>query len=115
VIGAGKSAWQTVETCLAQVGGRLGSGVRDYAAAGVSSLFFRLMFGEAMAYQGIEIDNLARIAGPSLLDLLSLGGDGSATDSITTVHRFLPDLSPAPSLRLLEHGVSFGSTARSAS
>lgn len=109
VIGAGNSAWQTVETCLAQVGGRLGYGVGDYAAAGIASLFFRLMFGEAMAYQGIEIDNLARIAAPSLLDHLA------GVPSTQRIHRLRPLLTPASSLQLLNHGVTFVSPARSAS
>ena len=82
--------------------------IRDYAAAGTASLFFRLMFGEAMAFQGIEIDNLARIAGPSLLSLLN-------GEQAKNIHRLLPELTPAPSLKLLDHGVTFASTSRSAS
>jgi LacI family transcriptional regulator len=101
VIGSGNSAWQTVETCLAQVGHRLGFGKSDYAAAGIASLFFRLMFGEALAFQGIEIDNLARLAGPGLLNAILKGEDHQP------IHRFLPELSPAQSLNLLEHGVTF--------
>jgi LacI family transcriptional regulator len=105
VIGSGNSAWQTVETCLAQVGGRLGFGVRDYGAAGVSSLFFRLMFGQALAFQGIELDNLARLAGPSLLNSILHG------TSHRKIHRLLPQLTPASSLNLLEHGVTFAEMA----
>lgn len=103
VIGAGNAAWQSLETCLAQHGQRLGFGPHDYAAAGVSSLFFRLMFGEALAFQGIEIDNLARLAGPGLLKAILRGEDHQP------VHRFLPELSAAPSLQLLDHGVAFQS------
>lgn len=109
VIGAGNAAWQTVETCLAQVGGRLGYGVGDFAAAGVASLFFRLMFGDAVAFQGIEIDNLARIAGPSLLDSILRSAPHQP------IQRLLPQLTPASSLKLLNHGVTFASPARSAS
>lgn len=103
VIGAGNAAWQALETCLAQHGRRLGFAQEDFAAAGISSLFFRLMFGEAVAFQGIEIDNLARLAGPGLLRAILKGEDHQP------VHRFLPELSPAPSLNLLQHGVTFSS------
>lgn len=99
VIGAGNAAWQTLETCLAQNGRRLGFGPDDFAAAGIASLFFRLMFGEAVAYQGIEIDNLAKLAGPGLLRAILKGEDHQP------IHRFLPQLTPAPSLDLLKHGV----------
>ncbi|MBN9503320.1 MAG: hypothetical protein BGO01_14930 [Armatimonadetes bacterium 55-13] len=102
VIGAGNSAWQTLETCLAQIGRRLGYGASDYAAAGITSLFFTLMFGEAVAFQGIEIDNLARLASPGLLNAILRG------EHTQPVHRFLPSLTPAPTLDLLRHGVKFG-------
>jgi LacI family transcriptional regulator len=101
VIGAGNAAWQSLETCLAQYGKRLGQGPDDFAAAGIASLFFRLMFGEAVAFQGIEIDNLARLAGPGLLNAILKGEDHQP------IHRFLPELSLAPSLNLLRHGVTF--------
>lgn len=101
VIGAGNAAWQSLETCLAQSGKRLGLAPNDIAAAGIASLFFRLMFGEALAFQGIEIDNLARLAGPGLLNAILKGEDHQP------VHRFLPELTPAPSLNLLRHGVAF--------
>jgi len=102
VIGSGNSAWQTLETCLAQVGHRLGYARGDYGAAGIASLFFTLMFGEALAFQGIEIDNLARLASPGLLNAIL---EGQETQPI---QRFLPELTPAPTLNLLQHGVSFG-------
>lgn len=101
IIGAGNGAWQSLETCLAHSGHRLGFNEGDYAAAGITSLFFRLMFGEALAYQEIEIDHLARMAGPGILNAI-LKGERHAP-----VQRFLPKLSPVPSLHLLEHGVSF--------
>ena len=102
IIGAGNGAWQSLETCLAQIGRRLGFGVNDYAAAGISSLFFRLMFGEALAYQEIEIDNLARLAGPGILNSLLRGQPANP------IQRLLPELRPAPSLNLLKHGVRIG-------
>ena len=71
-------------------------------AVGITSLFFTLMFGEALAYQGIEIDNLARLATPGLLNAV-LRGEPSPP-----IQRFLPELTPAPTLDLLRNGVTFG-------
>ena len=101
VIGAGNAAWQALETCLAQVGCRLGYEAGDSGAAGIASLFFTLMFGNALAYQGIEIDNLARLAVPGLLNAILRG------EEVRPVQRHLPKLSPAPTLDLLKNGVSF--------
>ncbi|MBS1726003.1 MAG: LacI family DNA-binding transcriptional regulator [Armatimonadetes bacterium] len=92
VIGSGNFAWHALEGCLARIGKTLGE---DYAAAGITSCFFTLMFGEAMAYQGIEVDNLARFGSPELLDFLISG-----KESEQTIIRFRPELSPAPTLRL---------------
>ncbi|AIE84821.1 LacI family DNA-binding transcriptional regulator [Fimbriimonas ginsengisoli] len=105
VVGAGNSAWQALETCIAQVHRKLGFETGDDAAAGVTSLFFTLMFGNALVYQGIEIDSLARLALPELLTAIERG------EPAESVHRFLPALSPAPSLDLLQHGVSFSGDA----
>ena len=105
VIGSGNMAWHALETGLAQSGQRLGFGVKDVAAAGVASHSFTLMFGEAWAYRGIEIDNLARMASPDLLNALLTG------EETQTVFRFRPTLMPAPTLRLLEHGVTFVNTS----
>jgi LacI family transcriptional regulator len=101
VIGSGNFAWHALETSLAQIGRTLGNGSGNFAAAGVASYSFTLMFGQAEAYQGIEIDNLARVASPRLLDAV-LGSDEAAR-----VNRFRPQLTPAPSLDLLRHGVTF--------
>jgi LacI family transcriptional regulator len=101
VIGAGNAAWQALETCLAQVGQRLGFAEGDSSAAGVASLSFTLMFGEALAYQGIEIDNLARLVLPRLLKSISDG------EEMQPVQRLLPALTPAPTLDLLKNGVTF--------
>ena len=91
VVGSGNYAWHALEACLARRGGSLG---RGYDAAGIASYSFTLVFGEAMAYQGIEIDNLALEASPGLLDsVLEDGGD----DRIV---RFRPTLTPAPTVGL---------------
>lgn len=101
VVGAGNSAWHALEAALAQDGKRLGYGPGDDGASGVTSLFFTLMFGEAMVYQGIEVDNLAAMASPELFDHLIEG------DHKPQVIRFLPTLTPAPTLDLIHHGVAF--------
>jgi LacI family transcriptional regulator len=106
VIGAGNAAWQALETGLAQVGRRLGYCATDDAAAGITSLFFTLMFGEAMVYQGIEVDNLALMASPDLLDALVRG------EAERSILRFLPPLTPAPTLDLMRNGVSFAGEPR---
>ena len=114
VIGSGNNAWHALETRLAGAGQVLGFGPDDVAAAGVASHSFTLIFGEAWAYSGIGIDDLARAASPALLDstlagsILS-GSILSRAPADSTV-RFRPDLLPAPTLRLLEHGVAFSSS-----
>jgi LacI family transcriptional regulator len=105
VIGSGNHAWQALESSLARHGRCLGFAPDNFAAAGISSFSFTLMFGEAMAYQGIEIDNLARCASPSMLNsiLTETGG--------TPIVRFQPQMIPAPTLGLLNHGVAFVNSA----
>lgn len=94
VIGSGNAAWQALEVSLASRGRRLGSGQGDFAAAGVSSLEFKLLYGEAHAFQGIEIDRLAESAGAELLRQIL------ASQVHEPIRRFLPCLTPANSLRL---------------
>ncbi len=101
VIGAGNAAWLALETCLAQTGQSLDVLPGEPAAAGIASESFALMFGRAVAYQGIELDNLARYGSPHLIDSL-LNQNGRAP-----IIRFLPQLTDAPSLNLLAHGVTF--------
>lgn len=91
VVGAGNYAWHALEGCLARRGRVLGQG---HDAAGIASYYFTLTFGQAMAYQGIEIDNLALQTSPSLLDAI-LGGETGER-----IVRFLPQLTPAPSVGL---------------
>lgn len=91
VIGAGNTAWHALEACLARRGLVLGQGVD---AVGIASYSFTLIFGEALAYQDIEIDKLALQVSPRLLD--SLIGE-EADDPIV---RFRPALTPAPSVGL---------------
>ena len=100
VIGSGNTAWHALETGLATSGRVLGFGPGQVGAAGVASHSFTLMFGEAWAYSGIEIDALARHAAPGLLGTVLAGANADP------VGRFRPELRPAPSLRLLEHGVA---------
>ena len=94
VIGAGNDAWHALEACLARRGHALSLAPGGPAAAGVASFGLTLTFGEALAYQDIEIDNLALRASPGLLDAV-LGGESAGN-----VVRFLPSLSPAPTLGL---------------
>jgi len=101
VIGAGNAAWLALETCLAQTGRSLDVLPGEPAAAGIASESFTLMFGRAVAYQGIELDNLARFGSPHLIDSLL---DQNGREPII---RFLPQLTEAPSLNLLNHGVTF--------
>ncbi len=101
VVGAGNHAWHALEACLARIGRSLGFGPENFAAAGIASYYFTLMFGQANAYQGIEIDHLARFASPGLLDAI-LGGEQTSH-----IHRFRPQMSLAPTLGLLSHGVAF--------
>ena len=101
VIGAGNAAWLALETRLAQVGRSLDVLPGEPAAVGIASESFTLMFGRAVAYQGIELDNLARFGSPHLIDSL-LNQNGR-----DPIIRFLPQLTEAPTLRLLDHGVTF--------
>ena len=101
VIGSGNSAWHALETCLAHVGRSLGFEGSEYAAAGIASTPFTLMFGQAKIYEGIEIDSLAKVAFPGLLDAVLRG------DEAEQVIRFRPSLTLAPTLDLLRHGVQF--------
>lgn len=100
VIGSGNSAWHALEAGLAQSGRALGLGSGEVAAAGVASHSLTLMFGEAWAFGDIEIDHLARMASPDLLDDVLAGRESRP------VVRFSPELAPVSTLRLLEHGVA---------
>ncbi|HEY3781238.1 MAG TPA: LacI family DNA-binding transcriptional regulator [Fimbriimonadaceae bacterium] len=101
VIGSGNAAWHALETGLAHVGCNLGLEDSAYAAAGIASVPFTLMFGNARVYQGIEIDSLARIALPDLLEAVV------GESHMDRVLRFRPALTKAPTLDLLKHGVQF--------
>jgi LacI family transcriptional regulator len=94
VVGSGNYAWHALEACLARRGEVLTLGRDGLAAAGVASYYFTLTFGEALAYQGIEIDNLAYQTSPGLLDAVLYGKESER------IVRFLPELSPAPTLEL---------------
>ncbi|MCW5942365.1 MAG: LacI family DNA-binding transcriptional regulator [Fimbriimonadaceae bacterium] len=98
VIGAGNYAWRALETSLARRSIFLGT-VGGAAAAGTASFFFSLVFGKAMAFQGIEMDGLARSGCPPLLDAIVHGGDTAR------VVRYRPELTPAVTLDLLNQGL----------
>lgn len=91
VIGAGNYAWHALEACLARRGLALGQGSD---AAGLASYGFTLAFGQAFAYQDIEIDKLALEVSPAMLDAM-LGDEAGER-----VVRFRPALMAAPSVGL---------------
>ena len=91
-IGAGNKAWQALEVCLAETGRKLSDEPDSYSAAGITSSPFTLMFGDALAYQSIEIDNLARFVTPALIHALERTGEGEQ------IHRFRPELTQAKTL-----------------
>jgi len=92
LIGAGNKAWQALEACLAERGRKLSDLPGSYSAAGITSSPFSLMFGDALAYQSIEIDNLARFVTPALIRALTSANEGEA------IHRFRPHLTQAKTL-----------------
>jgi len=109
-MGAGNKAWQALETCLAQVGARLSDSPDGFSASGITSSPFSLMFGDALVYQGIEIDNLVRYVTPALIQ--AFAADAPAEDApegepIPPIQRFRPVLEPATTLDILSHGVVF--------
>lgn len=91
-IGAGNKAWQALEVCLAEIGRKLSDSPNSFSAAGITSSPFTLMFGDALVYQAIEIDNLARLVTPALIHALDQLGEGER------VQRFRPELTPAKTL-----------------
>lgn len=96
VIGAGNAAWQALELGLARRGQRLSHERGGSGAAGIVSIDFTLLFGEAMAFQGIEVDHLARMAGTELLNSVLKGV------AHKPIHRYCPPLTEAPSLHLAD-------------
>lgn len=105
LIGAGNKAWQALEACLAESGRKLSDLPGSYSAAGITSSPFSLMFGDALAYQGIEIDNLARFVTPALIRALTSAKDGEH------IQRFRPQLTQAKTLRIASAGPLVASTA----
>lgn len=93
-MGAGNAAWQALEQCLAEIGCRLSLNSDGFAAAGVTSSPFTLMFGEALAYQQIEVERLARFVQPALEQALA------GSDSSEKIYRLRPELTEALSLRI---------------
>ena len=98
LMGAGNKAWQALELCLAEQGRKLSDLPDSYSAAGITSSPFSLMFGDALAYQGIEIDNLARFVTPALIRALTGAKDGEH------IQRFRPQLTQAKSLHIAVPG-----------
>lgn len=93
-IGAGNKAWQALELCLAERGRRLSDTPGSFSAAGITSSPFTLLFGDALAYQAIEIDNLARFVTPALIQALDRDKD------CEKIHRFRPELTQAKTLHI---------------
>ena len=92
VIGAGNRAWQALEVCLAERGCVLSDAPGNFSAAGITSSPFSLMFGNALAYQTIEIDNLARFVTPAVIHAID------RAEARQSIHRFRPELTQAPTL-----------------
>ena len=101
VIGAGNNAWLALETCLAQRGERLSDGVGDPSAVGITAQPFTMMFGNALVFQGIELDNMAKAVTPDLLTAILRGVNAQP------ITRFRPGLSPASTLDMFERGIRF--------
>ncbi len=91
-IGAGNKAWQALEICLAQIGKQLDHRNGTFSAAGITSTPFSLMFGDAMVFQSMEIDNLARLVPPALIHAMH------AKEDAQRIHRFCPVLTQAKTL-----------------
>jgi LacI family transcriptional regulator len=98
-IGAGNKAWQALETCLAEIGRKLSDVKGSYSAAGITSSPFTLLFGEALVFQSIEIDNLARFVTPALIHALDRSRE-ERPRAVEQIHRFRPELTEAKSLRI---------------
>lgn len=94
VIGAGNAAWQAIELSLIRRGEKLSNERGKFGAAGIASIDFTLLFGEAMAFQGIEVDTLARMVGIGLLNAVLEGQEHQP------IQRYCPELKPAPSLAI---------------
>lgn len=99
VIGAGNCAWSALEICLAKRGRCLGQSPESPGAAGIVSHSFSLMFGNALVYHGIELDNLAEEVSPMLTDMLT------GVDPEPEIFRMRPPLTIAPTLNLFDRGV----------
>lgn len=106
VIGAGNKAWQALEVCLAELGFKLSDLPGSFSAAGITSSPFALMFGEALVYQSIEIDNLAHLVTPGLIHALDPTQEGER------IYRFRPELTPASSLAIVTSGTLVSQTTR---
>lgn len=105
-IGAGNRAWQALELCLAERGCVLSDKPGSFSAAGITSTPFTLMFGEALGYQSMEIDKLARFVTPAVIRAID------RETGCETIHRFRPELTPAPSLGIAVPGALGNAVAR---
>jgi LacI family transcriptional regulator len=93
-VGAGNRAWQAIETALVGLNERLVDRPGGFSASGITSSPFTLMFGEAMVFQGIEIENLACYVTPGLIRALAASGPHQR------IYRLRPALSSAASLSI---------------
>ena len=64
------------------------------------------MFGAALVFQGVELDNMAKAVTPSLFEAILRGKE------VAPVTRFRPTLSPAASLNMFERGIPFQGDSR---
>ncbi|HEY3284992.1 MAG TPA: LacI family DNA-binding transcriptional regulator [Armatimonadota bacterium] len=95
VNGAGYSVWLAAEQWLAPRGLKLGEARGDLTMVGIAGSAMPLLFGEGMAYQEAELQDLARAMGADVLGRLL---EGSTLER--TVTRLLPPLRPLASLKL---------------
>lgn len=107
VVGAGSTAWRTIELALARRGRRIGHGPGEMPVVGTAGPDFVLLDGDAHTFRGMHTLDMARaLVDRLLLPLLQSGGSGSDKTESTLPNsvRLRPALEPVPTLRLLEHG-----------
>ncbi len=91
VVGAGTDAWVGIEVALAARGRRIG---RDVSVVGQHPGRQPLLYGEAVAFDSIDLGRLASLAAQDLMRQLR----GESHDEC--IIRVVPSLIPVPSLRL---------------
>ena len=94
VIGAGTDAWLGIELALARRGRRIGFGAEDLAVVGQHPGAFPLLYGQAQAFDNIDMTRLAGAAADLLKQQIS--GQGNPKRMM----RLIPALTPVASLEL---------------